>query len=404
MSEQAELNVFAFPSAATASGDKQSKKSRVLMSAFVAEHLVEEKKREVALTSPFVRSAPEPEKEVVAEQIQETDAEPESSQVDESDPEDSDSKESADVEEPLPQDEVSEESESSDGSVEETASKQATVDQEWLQQQLDEAFQRGLQQGRQEGSSQLENVIRQQACDEGHAAGVEEGVRQGVEKGISEAQDELKRRYDLLDDLAQKAQALQDLSGVARVRDLVALLERLVQEVVRVELKHSPEQIAEVVKQALTILDRGEQETLTARVHPDDLIWLQEMAESGEYALKFLPDESVTLGGCRIEGRLGEVDATLESRLEAGINQLRSLLLDEPELAPPVDLTAVKNNRRLISEPVYEQEFSTYSSAQKSASQSHPVTKPGYAESAESVFNPKSEEVGGLGAWAALGQ
>ena len=61
---------------------------------------------------------------------------------------------------------------------------------------------------------------------------------------------------------------------------------------------------------------------VTIDIHPEDVEHIENIKEEFFQQLKtlkhisLLPDPSVSPGGCRVKTRFGEVDATLESRLD----------------------------------------------------------------------------------------
>jgi flagellar assembly protein FliH len=62
---------------------------------------------------------------------------------------------------------------------------------------------------------------------------------------------------------------------------------------------------------------------VTVEIHPEDVEFIEAAKEDFFRQVKALkhmaivPDPSVNPGGCRVKTRFGEVDATLESRLDA---------------------------------------------------------------------------------------
>ncbi len=270
-----------------------------------------------------------------------------------------------------------------------------------VQKVLDETFAKGLEQGRLEGREALLQELREQAWQEGFGQGQIAGQAQGMEQGLQEAQVEVTRRADALTDLYHQLQQQRRILDPQQVEQAAILLERLMLEILRVELKHTPEQIANLVEESIRLLDTTANETLKVRLHPMDTHWLQSLIDSERYPLRLLEDDKMTPGGCLIEGELGDVDATLETRLHEGLDHLRTLLLDDPEQMPAADVSVITDDlkHQSMAAPIPE-----------------PVTKPVVAprraevvsqtesDVASFTFNPGAVSDAALGAWDALGQ
>lgn len=263
-----------------------------------------------------------------------------------------------------------------------------------LQKALDDMFRKGLEQGRQEALEQQSAGVHQQALDKGLEEGREAGFQEGMQQGLQAAAVELEQRFAGLETMIAEVQACRRLLSHRQVVDAAKLLERLVIEVVRVELRHSAEQIRTVVEEAVQLLDRADHEMVSLRVHPDDAGWLQGFVENSSESFAVRPDASITRGGCRIEGRLGHVDASLEERLSDCIEQLRACLLEDPQEMPAIDLS-----------PVYEQSQAALAVAARESLRPEPELKTLTPAVAPAVVT-ESETAGmsGLGAWGDLGQ
>ena len=273
-----------------------------------------------------------------------------------------------------------------------------------LQKALNEQFQLGLEQGRQEAEQKLLTELRQQAYEQGLAEGRETGYQQGIQEGLEGSAAVLQERAGTLEQAASQIDDYKQLLNHQQVLDAARLLESLLLEVVRVELRHSPQQIARVVEEAVRLLDRPEREPVSLRVHPDDSGWLQEFVNNSLDTFVVCPDSAITRGGCRVESRVGDVDATVEERLTDCITQLRNCLLENPEEAGAIDLS-----------PVYEPAVTQTESEAlvKPLAPAQPVSKiiqvpvkPVQPEPQPAVFNtePATSDEAGLGAWGDLGQ
>lgn len=282
-----------------------------------------------------------------------------------------------------------------------------TVDSAAIQKILDEMFQKGLEQGRQEGrAEQLETAVAE-ARQSGFSEGQQQGSVQGFQQGLEKAEQELRSRFSALehlsDELIGQKQVLDDRQAGLAAR----LLEKLLLDILRVELRHSPERIEMVVRESLALLDADDQETLRVYLHPNDLTWVAGLADSEHLTLRLIEDRQLMPGGCRVEGALGDVDATLESRLSAGIEHIRTMLgddefenkLDVPVIVDEFAVSMQQFRSNTVSNTVSNTAVET-SVVRRSASLDHIDTPATVAPSFS--FDPDSSSE--LGAWDSLGQ
>ena len=148
----------------------------------------------------------------------------------------------------------------------------------------------------------------------------EEARRAGWEQGLSEgrqaARGELRLQADrlqhvieqLASPLAQAGQEIQD--------ELVQLALAIARQIVQRELSTQPEQIREVVTQAIAALPAGNRH-LRIHLHPEDAHLLAEHMDVHEGASwKIIEDASLARGGCVIDAGATRIDARLETRLQ----------------------------------------------------------------------------------------
>lgn len=88
-------------------------------------------------------------------------------------------------------------------------------------------------------------------------------------------------------------------------------------EIIGHEVRADPAVIEHTLTQALQNLHFATR--IAVRLHPDDLVHLQEHAAVWEQhtpALEFVADEEIARGGCVLESDRGGFDATLETQLK----------------------------------------------------------------------------------------
>lgn len=175
-----------------------------------------------------------------------------------------------------------------------------------------------------------------------HAAGLAEGRKQGEQQARADAarsaQQEARQQLTQLTDALTAA--LSDFD--ATKRNLLATAEtRLIELAIRIAGKvcrgcalQSPAAALHNLRETLALV-RHERD-LIVHVNPAELETLQRVAadtaKSAEQLahVRLLADERVTPGGCRLEGRTIQVDATFETQLE----RIAAALLPEAVPAP----------------------------------------------------------------------
>jgi flagellar assembly protein FliH len=147
----------------------------------------------------------------------------------------------------------------------------------------------------------------------------EEAYARGLREGRKEAQDELGQTVSALAEAAERLEGLRsDLFNRSR-DDLVRLVMLIAEQVIHDELKNREDAILNCVTKALDEAMPTQEHHV--RVNPGDLDKVNEnkpLFLSRINGLKHITvegDESVSPGGCVVESDVGEVDATVETKL-----------------------------------------------------------------------------------------
>ena len=273
-------------------------------------------------------------------------------------------------------------------------------------------YEKGLQQGRMEGGEALAEELKEQAKQQGHEEGHAEGYQEGKQQGVNEGLSVIEQQKLFMANLNQELAAYERLLSTSQIQQSAQLLERLLVEVVRGELKLAPDHILNLVKQASSMMDRSDKTAIRVHVHPNDLVWLEPLKLSDEADYLFLANQNITKGGCRIEGELGEVDAEIETRIKLCIEQFRNNLLDDPEHAPEPDLSPLYDADPIAQpETAIEPEEIEPSKQPAPPSENKPARQTESSASADAQsdsgsfsFKPTAEAAERLGAWGSLGQ
>lgn len=148
----------------------------------------------------------------------------------------------------------------------------------------------------------------------------EEGFKNGYADGLKAGQQEIRNRATRLEKLFD-SMALP-LAGLdQRVEEeLVTLATTVARQLLRRELKADPGQVVAVVREALAALPSSEGK-LSIHLHPDDAGFVRDALHLAEMERpwRIAEDPAITKGGARITTHASQVDATLETRLNAVI-------------------------------------------------------------------------------------
>jgi len=156
-------------------------------------------------------------------------------------------------------------------------------------------------------------TLRQQAYEEGLAKGQEKGYGEGIKK----AEPVVTRMQELLSELEGLWHHLVQ-TYEAQIIDLVG---RAAEKVVLSHVALDHETVKRSIQQAFGTIP--EPVSATIEVNPKEMEYIETLKEDFFTQVKslkhvsFIPNASVSPGGCRIKTDTGEVDATVESRLDA---------------------------------------------------------------------------------------
>lgn len=156
-------------------------------------------------------------------------------------------------------------------------------------------------------------TLRQQAYEEGLAKGEEKGYGDGIKK----AEPVVTRMQELLAELEGLWHHMVQ-TYEAQIIDLVG---RAAEKVVLSHVSLDHETIKRSIQQAFGTIP--EPVSATIEVNPKEMEYIETLKEDFFTQVKSLkhvsliPNASVSPGGCRIKTDTGEVDATVESRLDA---------------------------------------------------------------------------------------
>ena len=162
-------------------------------------------------------------------------------------------------------------------------------------------------------------LIEREAWDAGYAAGRDAGaaaIRAEQQQGLEVLQERVQRFAGLLDLMTRPLDELDD----SVFESLRVVVEAIVRQLMRRELKTGPEQIVGVVRAAVSELPLAARE-VRVHLHPDDAAVLRaQLAEpASDRAWRIVEDPVLTRGGCRVSSENSTIDARLETRIGAAV-------------------------------------------------------------------------------------
>lgn len=190
-------------------------------------------------------------------------------------------------------------------------------------------------------------AIRSEAFAEGLAQGHERGYNDGKQLGQDEAkeildaelanlaeqrqellqqQQELENRAREFSDMLQFLQhPLHELDEVVE-EQLVELATTIAKQIIRRELKTSPDEVVAVVREALALLPVSNRK-VDVFLNPEDIPLVEatvhpQPEHEEESRIHLHEDASLTRGGCRVVSNDSHIDASVERRINAVATQV----------------------------------------------------------------------------------
>jgi flagellar assembly protein FliH len=169
--------------------------------------------------------------------------------------------------------------------------------------------------GRRTGEAETRNVERAN-----HARGYEEGLAAGqaeINRRITELNNRIARLDSILGMLAQPLEVLDD-----EVEQQLTLLALTVgKQMVRRELKTDPAQVIAVIRESVGRLPAAARD-IRVHLHPEDAAVVREhlSTPTSDRAWNIVEDPALSRGGCIVRTDTSQVDARLDSRLNAVVS------------------------------------------------------------------------------------
>ncbi|MFM1885602.1 MAG: hypothetical protein RL026_759 [Pseudomonadota bacterium] len=166
-------------------------------------------------------------------------------------------------------------------------------------------------------------AMEREAREQAHAEGYATGLAQGLAEGQAQAQARLARLDETARLLREGLEALAEplrLMDDEVVAQLSALAIAVARQVLRHELRTDPAQVIGLVRETVGLLPVATREVIV-HLHPEDARLLRERLAptEGGPAWQIAEDPVLTRGGCRIQAGATQVDARVETRLNAAL-------------------------------------------------------------------------------------
>ena len=174
--------------------------------------------------------------------------------------------------------------------------------------------------------------IRNSAHQEGFEAGHREGLAQGTEEGRRQFQAQAEPALAAFSQVQGLYEELWNINEPAMVQLVLSIAEKVIFR----EVQTSPEVIKNVFKAALDNLQ--EQHQAVFRVNPQDLGMLEELQKEirdhvkGLLKITLESDDNLSRGDLIMETESGRLDATMKTRLQAVVNSVEDVLVEEFDL------------------------------------------------------------------------
>jgi flagellar assembly protein FliH len=156
---------------------------------------------------------------------------------------------------------------------------------------------------------------------------LQEAEARGYQEGLAKAQAESQRLLEGLANRVQQLESILQLLGqpLAQLdgeleKELLHLTLTVGKQLARRELRVDPAQVIGIIRESLSQLPAAARE-IRVHLHPEDAATVRErLAEpASERAWAIVEDPTLTRGGCMIRTETSQIDARLESRVNAVI-------------------------------------------------------------------------------------
>jgi len=178
--------------------------------------------------------------------------------------------------------------------------------------------------GAQMTAAELEK-LQEQARQEAYEEGRKEGFEFGHNEALEQYRQHFEERLAAFDRILQGFEKPFENLDEQVENEIVELVISMVKQLVRREVKMDPNHVVGVVREAMSVLPVSSQD-ITLVLNPEDAQIIRDVfsLNEKEQGWRIVEDPVLNRGGCRVTSGDSQIDATLESRLDALIAPLIS--------------------------------------------------------------------------------
>lgn len=197
----------------------------------------------------------------------------------------------------------------------------ASSDPAALQKAIADGYQEGSEKGYQEGLALGQDTGRR----EGYEQGLQEGKEQGLAEGRSQGQQSFDDASQILERVVERFENFQRQYEHTRREELLELVRKVSQQVIRCELTLHPTQLLTLAEEALAAMP-GDQEDVRVLLNPEEYSRIKDVAAERSDKWRLVPDEKLALGECRVVTAHAEADIGCQQRLDSCMDALEEHL------------------------------------------------------------------------------
>jgi len=186
-----------------------------------------------------------------------------------------------------------------------------------LQRAIADGFQEGTEKGYQQGLEQG----REAGLRDGFDSGREDGLRQGREEGRAEGRRLFEEASQPLEHVSEQLRSFLGEFELKRRQELLELVKKVAQQVIRCELTLHPTQLLTLAEEALAAMP-GDQGEVRILLNPEECARIKDLVPERAAAWRLVPDERLALGECRVVTAQAEADIGCQQRLDSCVDTL----------------------------------------------------------------------------------
>lgn len=157
--------------------------------------------------------------------------------------------------------------------------------------------------------------IQESAYKEAYNLGLDEGKKEAFLKATGEIEERLSK----LDGLIETIKTLKSEMVKQNESHIIELVYHIAKRIVSAEVQRNPELVMAVMKEAAEMAQL--EESVKVEVNPEQVEFLEKLKkETGRHLdflkkMSFIPNESISVGGCVISTNYGVIDSRIEERV-----------------------------------------------------------------------------------------